>query len=397
MIIKYHIPRDWIRYDTMSILDELMGAKTAMMALTQIPYQRSWAAELQKIQLKREVAGTSRIEGAEFTEKELDAAMRETPEQLETRSQKQAAAAVGTYRWIAGLPGEHPVDEALILEVHQRIVTGCDDDHCAPGKLRGRDENVTFGAPRHRGATGGQECARAFHKLAEAARTVFQDHDPLIQALALHYHFAAMHPFLDGNGRTARALEALMLQRTGLRDELFIAMSNYYYENKTAYLNALNETGEKDHDLTPFLKFALKGIESQCRKLFREIRQQVAKALYRNTMNDLFGRLQSPRKRVMSSRHVQILNLLLDEDKMTLEEFIKKMWYLYIVKNPRKALIRDLGYLLELQAIQSERHAVNQELVLSINLDWPMQITETEFFRRIKEMPKGKVYGFLSR
>ena len=96
MIIKYHIPREWIRYDTMAILDALMGAKSAMMALTQIPYQRSWAAELQKIQLKREVAGTSRIEGAEFTEKELDAAMRQTPEQLETRSQKQTAAAVAT-------------------------------------------------------------------------------------------------------------------------------------------------------------------------------------------------------------------------------------------------------------------------------------------------------------
>jgi hypothetical protein len=31
-----------------------------------------------------------------------------------------------------------------------------------------------------------------------------------------------------------------------------------------------------------------------------------------------------------------------------------------------------------------------------INLDWPMKITETEFFRRMKELPKGKVYGFLS-
>jgi Fic family protein len=41
-----------------------------------------------------------------------------------------------------------------------------------------------------------------------------------------------MHPFLDGNGRTARALEALMLQRTGLRDTLLIAMSNYSYEQK---------------------------------------------------------------------------------------------------------------------------------------------------------------------
>ena len=60
--------------------------------------------------------------------------------------------------------------------------------------------------------------------------TSFRGHDILIQALAAHYHFAAMHPFLDGNGRTARALEALMLGGAGLRDTCFIAMSNYYYE-----------------------------------------------------------------------------------------------------------------------------------------------------------------------
>jgi len=127
------------------------------------------------------------------------------------------------------------------------------------------------------------------------------------------------------------------------------------------------------------------------------MRQQVAKALYRNTMNDLFGRLQSPRKRVMSSRHVQILNLMLDEEEISLEDIIKKTSHLYTVKNPRKALIRDLGYLLELEAVHAIRPAEDQGVVLSINLDWPMQITETEFFRRIKEMPKGKVYGFLSR
>ena len=153
------MPRDWIAYDRQAILGELTGAKAALLALTQIPYQRSWAEDLQRIQLKREVAGTSRIEGAEFTEKELDDAMHETPEQLETRSQKQAAAAVATYRWIAGLPNDRPVDEGLILEVHRRIVTGCDDDHCAPGKLRERDQNVTFGTPLHRAAEGGNECA----------------------------------------------------------------------------------------------------------------------------------------------------------------------------------------------------------------------------------------------
>jgi Fic family protein len=337
----------------------------------------------------------SLAEIAEFTDKKLDAAMRETPEQLEARSQKQAAA-VATYRWIAQLTGERPVDEALIFGVHRRIVTGCDDDHCAPGKLRGRYGNITFGSPRHRGAAGGDECAEAMGQLAEAVRTVFDRHDSLIQALALHYHFAAMHPLLDGNGRTARALEALMLQRTGLRDTLFIAMSNYYYENKTAYLTALNETWDRNHDLTPFLKFALKGIGSQCQRLFAEIRQQVAKVLYRNTMADLFGRLQSPRKRVMSARHVQILNLLLDAGEVPLADISGKTRQFYSVKNPGKSLVRDLNYLIQLGVLDVKKLPKEKGFLFSINLAWPTQITETEFFRQVKDMPKGKVYGFLS-
>lgn len=396
MIVRYEIPRDWIAYDRAAIFEELTAAKAGILALTQIPYQRSWADELQQVQLKREVAGTSRIEGAEFTEKELDAAMRETPEQLETRSQKQAAAAVATYRWIAELEADRPVDEALVCEVHRRLVSGCDDDHCAPGGLRTRDQNVTFGAPRHRGAEGGDECEAALRGLVAAARGPFREHDPLIQALALHYHMAAMHPFLDGNGRTARALEALMLQRTGLRDTLFIAMSNYYYEQKVGYLNALNATRAAGHDLTLFLKFALKGVESQGRRLFGEIRQQVAKALYRNTVTDLFGRLKSPRKRVVSARHAQLLNLLLEEEDITLTALTERTRHIFNVSNPYKALVRDLNYLIGLGAIAVKRLPDKTGFLISINLNWPTKITETEFFQRVKAMPKGKVYGFLS-
>jgi Fic family protein len=396
VILRYRLPRDWVAYDLLAILDELMAAKAAMLALTQMPYQRSWADKLQQIQLKREVAGTSRIEGAEFTERELEAAMHETPEQLETRSQKQAAAALATYRWIAKLPQDGPLDEALVLEIHRRLVTGCDDDHCPPGQMRKRDQNVTFGAPRHRGVEGCAECAKAMRALVQATRTVFTQHDSLIQALALHYHFAAMHPFLDGNGRTARALEALMLQRIGLRDTLFIAMSNYYYENKIGYLNALNAAGEPSAGLTPFLKFALRGIERQCRRLFDEIKLQVTKALYRNTVTDLFGRLKSPRKRVMSNRHVQLLNLLLDEGEINVSALERKAAHFYVAKHRGRALIRDLAYLRELEAIAIKEMPEVGEARISIRLEWPEQITETEFFRRARSMPKAKVHGFLS-
>ena len=89
-MIQYTLPDSWIRYDLIAIATPLTAAKAAVMSLTTIPYQRSWAEKLQGIQLKREVAGTTRIEGADFTENEFDAAMNESAEDLYTRSQRQA-------------------------------------------------------------------------------------------------------------------------------------------------------------------------------------------------------------------------------------------------------------------------------------------------------------------
>jgi Fic family protein len=395
-MIKYTIPVNWIRYSVADVVNALLAAKAAMLSLTNIPYQRSWTDQLQVVQLKREIAGTSRIEGADFTDKELDAAMAESPEQLSTRSQRQAAAAVRTYRWIAQLPADRPIDGGLIREVHRMIIEGADDDHCPPGELRHQDVNVVFGLPPHRGAEGGLECEAAFAELCRAIQQEFGRHDSLVQALALHYHFAAMHPFIDGNGRTARALEALMLQRVGLKDTLFIAMSNYYYEEKNGYLNTLSQVRAADHDLTPFLIFGLKGIEVQCNRLFAEIRKNVEKALFRNVMFDLFNRLLTTRKRVIAERHIEILKLLLKVDTLTLEELTERTSGIYRpLKNPYKALIRDINYLLRLRAIGYEKLPENRYRLFA-RLDWPTEITETEFFKNVREMPKAKTHGVLS-
>lgn len=72
--------------------------------------------------------------------------------------------------------------------------------------------------------------------------------------------------------------------------------------------------------------------------------------------------------------------------------------HLYTVKNPYKAPVRDLGYLIQLRAITVKRppEPDEEEFLISIRLNWPTEITETEFFKRVKAIPKGKVYGFLS-
>lgn len=393
MAINYVLPKNWIQYDITAVVNSLVNARASLQALTTIPYQKRWAEELQVVQLKREVAGTSRIEGADFTERELDEAIKENIDQLSTRSQRQAAATVKAYRWIAKLENDRPVSEDLIREIHSLIIKDADDDHCEPGVLRKHDQNVIFGNPLHRGCEGGEQCSAAFTLLSQAMSREFQGHDILIQALAAHYHFAAMHPFLDGNGRTARALEAFILQRVGLKDSLFIAMSNYYYEEKNEYLKALAQVRAEPHNLTPFLLFGLKGIDLQCRRLFGEIKKNISKALFKEIMYDLFVRMQTPKKRVIAERQIEILKVLL-EGSHTLTNLDKKMSPFYKdLSNPSKALIRDLNYLLKLEAIGFTKN--DDTYNLFVRLEWPTEITESEFFKRIKQLPKAKTESFL--
>ncbi len=389
-VIQYRPPQSWLLYDASAIAQALAEAKAAIIALTSIPYQRDWLVELQQIELKREVAGTSRIEGAEFTDAELDDAMSGSADELFTRSQRQARAALETYRWITQIPGDKPIDAELVLGIHRRIVHDCDDDHCVPGAIRSQDENVLFGHPRHRGANGGQECRDAFETFSRALETIFRDHDPIVRALAAHYHIAAMHPFLDGNGRTARALEALMLQRAGLKDICFISMSNYYYEEKAAYLKTLSAVRAADHDLTPFLLFAMKGIVLQCTRILRIIRVHLQKALFRDMMLDLFGRLKSPKRRVIAQRQIQILKVLLTEESMEEEALYNRVYSGYSkLKHPVFAFYRDLFDLIHIKAIRDNRGNPGEYRVW-IRLEWPTEITETDFFERMKHLPKAK-------
>jgi Fic family protein len=383
----------------MAIINELTQAKAALLSLTAIPYQRAWADALQEMELKREVAGTSKIEGADFTDREFEEAVSSKgSEDLLTRSQRQARAALMTYRWIERLPETYPITDDLIREIHRRIVTGCDDDHCAPGQLRGDGENVTFGRPRHRGAEGGAELSSAFEKLTAALQTEFRGHDGVIQALAVHYHIGAIHPFQDGNGRTARALEALLLKRADLRDTLFVAMSNYYYDEKEAYLSSLSECQSNRHDITKFLKFGLTGIAIQSNRLLREIRRHVSKSLYRDVIGEMYGRLASQRKRALAKRQLGILQRLLDrDDPITLEALYSTVAKDYSdLSASTKAFVRDVNQLSALGAIKVERKDIPPgttlwaSYMMSARLEWPMEITESKFYEELNKLPHAK-------
>ncbi len=68
--------------------------------------------------------------------------------------------------------------------------------------------------------------------------------DPLLRMAVAHHQFESIHPFYDGNGRTGRILNLLMLQREGLLDLPVLYLSRYITSTKARYYQLLQSTRE---------------------------------------------------------------------------------------------------------------------------------------------------------
>ena len=385
-IHRYSPPRRWIHYDKTAILDRLVEAKTAAAILRQLPHLPQWIEAVHQEQLRLEAAGTSRIEGAEFTpQEEAEALSPAAAGRADlTYSQRQLRAAEATYQWMGSQPSDLPVNADLILDIHRRIVTGCEDDHCEPGAVRRDGHNVTFGSPQCRGAEGGSECEEVFAGLCTAISGEFREHDEIVQAMAAHYHIGAMHPFGDGNGRTARALEAFMLRKAGVNDRVMVSLSNYYYARKDEYLGSLYESRRRGHNLAPFLQFALRGVTERCNAVTSEILENHKRILFREFARSLFSQLRSPRRRVLADRQLQMLETLLDSGPLDLETFLNRMSENYHqLKHQSRALVRDVVGLINLNAV-----LLNDETV-RVNLQWPQEMSQSDLIERYERMPSA--------
>jgi Fic family protein len=83
--------------------------------------------------------------------------------------------------------------------------------------------------------------------------------NPVIGAGIIHYEFVRIHPFVDGNGRTARALAALLLYLREFDVDGFFTLDEYYDYDRPAYYEALNSVDQKTQDLTTWLEYFLGG------------------------------------------------------------------------------------------------------------------------------------------
>ncbi len=84
--------------------------------------------------------------------------------------------------------------------------------------------------------------------------------DSVVEAGIAHYEFVRIHPFIDGNGRTARVLAALILHKRGFDTKQFFCLDDYYDSDRQAYYKALQGVNQKTLDLTKWLEYFVEGV-----------------------------------------------------------------------------------------------------------------------------------------
>ncbi len=84
--------------------------------------------------------------------------------------------------------------------------------------------------------------------------------DPLVRMVVAHYQFEAIHPFIDGNGRTGRIINLLVLLHAGLLEIPVLYLSRYIIQNKQEYYRRLRRVTE-DGDWEGWLLYMLSAVE----------------------------------------------------------------------------------------------------------------------------------------
>ncbi len=125
---------------------------------------------------------------------------------------------------------------------------------------------------------------------------------PVIAGLA-HYQFVTIHPFFDGNGRTARALATWLLYRGGYDLGKFYALEEFYFQDLDGYYNALVThphhnyyEGRNEADITPWLAYFVKSMTVVFEMVAREVRE---KALQRDEISEALLRKLDRRARMV--------------------------------------------------------------------------------------------------
>lgn len=159
---------------------------------------------------------------------------------------------------------------------------------------------------------------------------------PVLIAGISQYKLVDIHPFLDGNGRTARVLCTLILYQNGYDFKKLFSLSEYYDKDRAGYYKAIQSVRENEMYMTYWLEYFTEGLKNQ----LIGVRAKGEKAIKKEII------IEKVKKLGLNKRQQKILLLLLRKERASVEEMRN------ILNLVRRTVQRDLSKLCDLNLVK---------------------------------------------
>ena len=134
---------------------------------------------------------------------------------------------------------------------------------------------------------------------------------PALRAGITHYELVRIHPFVDGNGRVARAFALLVLVREGYDVKRFFSIEEHFDDNSEAYYAALQSVSQNHGDLIAWLEFFTKTLALELNKIKERVRSLSIDFRWRDRLG---------RQIVLNEKQIKIIEWFADHDQITAKE-----------------------------------------------------------------------------
>lgn len=140
---------------------------------------------------------------------------------------------------------------------------------------------------------------------------------PLIKAAIVHLHFVQVHPFDDGNGRSARVLSNLYLMKEDYQFINFLSPSDYFDHHRAEYYKAIQNVRVHDNDTTFFILYYLRALVEQMEDVQAEIKKE-------GKARDIKDILSQKEQAQLDKKQIKTLKWMLENpEKMTTKKYCK--------------------------------------------------------------------------
>ncbi|MBW2039870.1 MAG: Fic family protein [Deltaproteobacteria bacterium] len=160
--------------------------------------------------------------------------------------------------------------------------------------------------------------------------------DPIFEAGIVHYEFVRIHPFVDGNGRTARVLATLILYLRGFDTKQFFCLDDYYDSDRPAYYRALQSVDQETLDLTNWLEYFVEGVNIS----IEAVKERVIRLSSERLRKAKRGQI------ALTERQMQMVEFINQNGRIAIGD-ISKMF-----KITRQAALKEVSKLVDLEVVK---------------------------------------------